>query len=120
MVCSHAARLGRLNVLAGDIHRPQAQPRLLDDRAERHRQARDQHGAVGRLYDARTTPHLYVIDPAGILVYAGGIDDIRSSKVADIAQATNLVTAALADLKAGRPVRTKNSQPYGCAVKYAD
>ena len=80
---------------------------------------RDQHGAVGRLYDARTTPHLYVIDPAGILVYAGGIDDIRSSKVADIAQASNLVNAALTDLKAGRAVRTRNSPPYGCSVKYA-
>ena len=55
-----------------------------------------------------------------VLVYAGGIDDIRSSKVADIAQASNLVNAALTDLKAGRAVRTRNSPPYGCSVKYAD
>jgi peroxiredoxin len=81
---------------------------------------RDQAGKVGKLYDARTTPHLYVIDGGGTLVYAGGIDDIRSSKVADIAKANNLVNAALADLKAGRAVRTASSQPYGCAVKYAD
>jgi hypothetical protein len=81
---------------------------------------RDQDGKVGKLYDARTTPHMYVIDPAGTLVYAGGIDSIRSSRVDDIAKATNYVNAALADLKAGRPVRTKNSQPYGCAVKYAN
>jgi hypothetical protein len=81
---------------------------------------RDQDGKVGRLYDARTTPHMYVIDPSGTLVYAGGIDSIRSSRVEDIAKATNYVNAALADLKAGRPVRTKNSQPYGCAVKYAN
>lgn len=79
---------------------------------------RDHDGKVGKLYDARTTPHLYVIDPAGTLVYAGGIDDIRSSKADDIAKATNYVTAALSDLKAGRPVQTKNSQPYGCSVKY--
>jgi hypothetical protein len=79
---------------------------------------RDQDGKVGKLYDARTTPHMYVIDPAGTLVYAGGIDDIRSSKPEDIAKATNYVTAALSDLKAGQPVRTKNSQPYGCSVKY--
>lgn len=79
---------------------------------------RDQDGKVGRLYDARTTPHMYVIDPAGTLVYAGGIDDIRSSKPEDFARATNYVTAALSDLKAGQAVRTKNSQPYGCAVKY--
>lgn len=79
---------------------------------------RDQDGKVGKLYDARTTPHMYVIDPAGTLVYAGGIDDIRSSKPEDIAKATNYVTAALSDLKAGQMVRTKNSQPYGCSVKY--
>lgn len=79
---------------------------------------RDQDGKVGKLYDARTTPHMYVIDPAGTLVYAGGIDDIRSSKPEDIAKATNYVNAALSDLKTGQPVRTKNSQPYGCSVKY--
>jgi hypothetical protein len=81
---------------------------------------RDQDGKVGKLYDARTTPHLYVIDPAGTLVYAGGIDDIPSSRPEDIKKAKNLVTAALSDLKAGQPVRTKNSRPYGCSVKYAD
>lgn len=79
---------------------------------------RDQDGKVGRLYDARTTPHLFIIDGNGTLVYAGGIDSIRSSKPGDIAKATNYVTAALADLKAGRPVQIKNSQPYGCSVKY--
>lgn len=81
---------------------------------------RDQDGKVGKLYDARTTPHLYVIDAAGTLVYAGGIDSIRSSRVDDIPKATNYVNAALADLKAGKAVTTKNSQPYGCSVKYAD
>ena len=79
---------------------------------------RDQDGKVGKLYDARTTPHMYVIDPAGTLVYAGGIDDIRSSKAEDIAKATNFVNAALSDLKSGKAVQTKNSQPYGCSVKY--
>ena len=79
---------------------------------------RDQDGKVGKLYDARTTPHMYVINASGTLVYAGGIDSIRSSNVGDIAKATNYVTAALADMKAGRPVRTPNAQPYGCSVKY--
>lgn len=78
----------------------------------------DSDSKVAKLYEARTTPHMYVIDPAGTLVYAGGIDDIRSSKPDDIAKATNYVTAALNDLKAGKPVQTKNSQPYGCSVKY--
>lgn len=81
---------------------------------------RDQDGKVGKLYDARTTPHMFVINPQGVLVYAGGIDDIRSANPDDIAKATNYVTAALADLKAGRDVQTKTSRPYGCSVKYAD
>jgi len=81
---------------------------------------RDPEGKVGKLYDARTTPHLFVIDAGGTLVYAGGIDSIRSSRPEDIAKATNYVNAALGDLKAGRPVHTKNSQPYGCSVKYGD
>ncbi|MDP2136752.1 MAG: thioredoxin family protein [Candidatus Didemnitutus sp.] len=81
---------------------------------------RDQDGKVGKLYDARTTPHLFVINPEGTLVYAGGIDDIRSSNVEDIAKATNYVNAALADLSAGRPITTPTSRPYGCSVKYAN
>jgi hypothetical protein len=81
---------------------------------------RDQTGTVGKMYDARTTPHLYIIDPQGTLVYAGGIDSIRSSKVEDISKATNYVAAGLADLKAGKPLRTSRSQPYGCSVKYAN
>lgn len=81
---------------------------------------RDRDGTVGRRYDARTTPHLFVINPAGTLVYAGGIDDLPSGNPADIAKATNLVRAALEDVKAGRPVRQPTSQPYGCAVKYGE
>jgi redoxin len=79
---------------------------------------RDPDGKVGKLYDARTTPHLYVIDEKGTLVYAGGIDNIRSAKVDDIAKAINYVNEALADVNSGKPVRTPTSQPYGCSVKY--
>lgn len=81
---------------------------------------RDQDGKVGKLYDARTTPHMFVINPEGVLVYAGGIDDIRSANPDDIAKATNYVKAALADLAAGRAVQTSSSRPYGCSVKYAN
>jgi hypothetical protein len=63
---------------------------------------------------------MFVINPEGTLVYAGGIDDIRSANPDDISKATNYVKAALADLKAGKPVQTKTSRPYGCSVKYAD
>ena len=79
---------------------------------------RDQGGKVGRLYDARTTPHLFVVNAAGTLVYAGGIDDIRSADPDDIPRAKNYVQAALADLKAGRPVATPTSRPYGCGIHY--
>ncbi len=78
----------------------------------------DEDGVMGRAYGAKTTPHMFVIDPAGQLAYQGAIDDVPTSKVEDIARAKNLVAAALADLHAGRPVGTPYSQPYGCAVKY--
>ena len=79
----------------------------------------DDSGQVGRAYGARTTPHMYVIDAQGVLVYAGGIDDKRSANPEDVKTAKNYVRAALADLQAGKPVGTPTSTPYGCSVKYA-
>ncbi len=79
---------------------------------------RDQDGKVGRLYGAKTTPHMYVITADGTLVYNGAIDSIRSANKADIAKAENYVNSALAAIKAGQPVKTSSSQPYGCSVKY--
>lgn len=79
----------------------------------------DAKGDVGRAYAAKTTPHMYIVDPAGKLVYMGGIDDKPTADVADIKTAKNHVTAALADLKAKRAVQTASSKPYGCSVKYA-
>jgi peroxiredoxin len=78
----------------------------------------DTDGKVGRAYDAKTTPHMYVIDPAGKLVYAGGIDDKPSTDLADVKTATNYVRAALDAAMAGKPVAVTSSQPYGCSVKY--
>ena len=79
----------------------------------------DPGGEVGRAYDARTTPHMYVINGAGSLVYAGAIDDRPTANPDDIPGARNHVLAALAELKAGRPVSVASSRPYGCSVKYA-
>lgn len=77
----------------------------------------DADGTIGRLYDAKTTPHVFVIDATGNLVYMGAIDDDSSPRMS--AKPTkNYVTAALADLKAGKPVETATTQPYGCGVKY--
>jgi peroxiredoxin len=78
----------------------------------------DPSGAVGRLYGAKTTPHMFVINPQGRLVYAGGIDDVPTNKVEDLKRAKQLVRLALADVKAKRPVAIPSSRPYGCAVKY--
>lgn len=78
----------------------------------------DTDQAIAKSYDAKTTPHMFVIDGAGKLVYAGAIDDKATSDPADIAGAQNLVLAALGDLKAGRAVATPESEPYGCSVKY--
>jgi peroxiredoxin len=78
----------------------------------------DTDGAVGRLYGAKTTPHMYVITPEGKLVYAGGIDDTPSTDQADIATAKNYVRAALDEAMAGKAVTKPTSQPYGCSVKY--
>lgn len=75
-------------------------------------------GGIGRAYGARTTPHMYVIDPAGKLVYAGAIDSKPSASAADIAGATNYVVQALDELAAGKPVSKPVTQPYGCTVKY--
>ncbi|MBK8908565.1 MAG: thioredoxin family protein [Rhodospirillales bacterium] len=78
----------------------------------------DPDGTVGRAYDARTTPHMYVVDADGTLVYMGGIDDRPTTRQADIPGATNYVTTALSDLAADRDVQVPTSRPYGCSVKY--
>jgi peroxiredoxin len=79
----------------------------------------DEPGTIGRSYGARTTPHMYIINPAGTLVYAGAIDSIPSANRADIARATNHVREALAESLAGKPVSVATTRAYGCTVKYA-
>jgi len=78
----------------------------------------DVDGKVGKLYEAKATPHMFVIDPQGKLIYAGAIDDKRSADVEDVKTANNYVQAALADARAGRPVAKASTQAYGCSIKY--
>jgi peroxiredoxin len=78
----------------------------------------DEQGEIGRLYGAKTTPHMYIIDPGGKLVYMGGIDSIPSSNAEDITAATNYVKAALESLNDGEPIASNVTRPYGCSVKY--
>lgn len=78
----------------------------------------DENGDIGRLYGARTTPHMYIIDAAGKLAYMGGIDSIPSSNPADIGKATQYVVPALTQVIDGKPVASSVTRPYGCSVKY--
>ncbi len=79
----------------------------------------DEDGRVGHAFGARTTPHMYLIDPQGRLIYAGGIDSIPSARVDDIARATNHVRQALDEALNGRPLSRPTTPPYGCSIKYA-
>jgi peroxiredoxin len=79
----------------------------------------DPDGTVGRLYGAKTTPHMFLVDAKGTLVYAGAIDDKPTTDLADVAGAKNYVEAAYREVKAGKPVTTSATAPYGCSVKYA-
>ncbi|GGY26824.1 redoxin domain-containing protein [Pseudoduganella sp. SL102] len=76
-------------------------------------------GKIGQAYGAKTTPHMYLVDPAGKIVYAGAIDSKPSSNAADIAGSTNYVIQAIDEVKAGKAVSKPVTQPYGCSVKYA-
>ena len=78
----------------------------------------DVDGKVGIEYAAKTTPHMYVINPAGMLVYAGAIDDKPSTDEEDVKTAKNFVLTALDEAMAGKPVTASSTQPYGCSVKY--
>ena len=79
----------------------------------------DADGKIGRAYGARTTPHLYIVDPKGLLVYAGGIDNKPSINPADIPGATNHVKVALGEALAGKAISLATTRPYGCSVKYS-
>jgi len=79
----------------------------------------DPKGVVGRAYEAKATPHMFVIDKTGRLVYMGGIDDQPTADPDSLKGAKNYVIAALADVKAGRAVATPVTRPYGCSVKYS-
>jgi peroxiredoxin len=89
-------------------HKSKATALLLDD-----------DGTVGKAYDAKTTPHMYVINADGVLVYNGAIDSKNSTKSEDIPNSENYVASALDKLLAGETIETATTEPYGCSVKYA-
>ena len=79
----------------------------------------DPQGDVGRLYSAKTTPQMFIINPAGVLIYDGAIDDKATTDQADIQGAKNYLSQALEEAIAGKQVSTPTTRPYGCSVKYA-
>jgi peroxiredoxin len=80
----------------------------------------DSDGKVGRLYNAKTTPQMFVIDPAGKIIYGGAIDDKPTTDPDDIRRADNYVTDALTEAMAGKPIATPYTRSYGCSIKYRD
>jgi peroxiredoxin len=78
----------------------------------------DEDGSVGKAYDAKVTPHMYIINSEGEIVYNGAIDSKRSTNPEDIPNSTNYVKEALDAVLAGEPVAVARTQPYGCSVKY--
>lgn len=78
----------------------------------------DERGDIGRMYDAKTTPHMFIINKDGKLAYMGAIDSDSSPRPSAIEGATNYVKAAIGELAAGKPVTATSTEPYGCGVKY--
>src|SRR6202049_4905100 len=78
----------------------------------------DQDGKVGQAYGAKNTPHMFVINPEGKVIYEGAIDSKATPNPADIPASTNYVKVALDESLAGKPVSTAQTKPYGCSIKY--
>jgi peroxiredoxin len=102
----------------GDLPADQIEKFLHDTHADPTAYLRDPTGAVGHLYGAKTTPHMFVINPEGKLIYEGGIDNKPTPDPADIPGATNYVKEALDEAMAGKAITVATSRPYGCSVKY--
>lgn len=102
----------------GNVSADEANKIMKDAGAHATARLLDTTSEVGKLYDAKTTPHMFVIDKEGVLVYEGAIDSDPSFNPKSIEGATNYVTAALNSLEAGTPIEITNTQPYGCGVKY--
>jgi AhpC/TSA family len=80
----------------------------------------DPSGEIGHLYDAKTSPHMFVINPQGVMIYDGAIDDKPTPDLNDVPGAKNYVSLALEEAMAGRQVEISATRPYGCSVKYLD
>lgn len=105
--------------MQGHVDGPAANAELVRSGAKPTAVLLDSNSTIARTYQARVTPHMYIIDAKGTLVYMGGIDDKPTANPADIAGAKNYVREALGDIKAGKPVAEPSTRAYGCTVHYA-
>lgn len=106
------------NGLQGHLNGDSAKAYVAAQKASPARYILDSKGEIGQLYQAKTTPHMFVIDKEGILAYAGAIDNNPTPRKEGVEGAKNYVTAAIDALEAGKKVEIATSQPYGCGVKY--
>jgi peroxiredoxin len=107
------------NPKSGDYRDPQRSRALLQDwNMAPAALMLDEDGKVGQSYGARATPHMFVVDPKGVVIYAGAIDDKATWRPEDVKTAKNWVSAALDEALSGKPVGTASTAPYGCSVKY--
>ncbi len=104
---------------SGDYLAPEQMARWMQtQQAAATRTLMDEQGTVGKAYGARTTPHMYIVNPQGLLVYAGGIDSIPSARADDIKSAVNYVKKGIRETLAGQPISAATTRPYGCSIKY--
>jgi peroxiredoxin len=102
----------------GNLSPEQAQKVMKDWNTKQTALLLDPEGKTGRIYNARNTPHMFVINPEGKIIYEGAIDSKASPNPADIPSSTNYVKVALDESMGGKPVSNANTRPYGCSVKY--
>jgi peroxiredoxin len=102
----------------GSLTPEQAEKKISEWKGKQSALLLDTNGKVGQTYGAKNTPHMFVINPEGKIVYEGAIDSKATPNAADIPTSTNYVKVALDESMAGKPVTNANTKPYGCSVKY--
>src|SRR6185503_14610869 len=102
----------------GHLTAEQANQKMTEWKTKQTALLLDPDGKAGQTYGAKNTPHMFIINPEGKVIYEGAIDSKATANVADLAGATNYVKAALDEAMAGKPVSNANTKPYGCSVKY--
>lgn len=104
---------------SGDYLAPDAMSKWMSEqKAAATATLMDTDGSIGKAYGARTTPHMYIIDPQGTLIYAGAIDSKPTARIDDIASATNYISTGLGEATTGKPITTAITRAYGCSIKY--